>query len=142
MRVARSMAVGGVAFITQTIIFELLGVLLQVVSLSTAVVIGAEVGILTNFYLNNRFSFSDRHQASPLLSRLIRFHAVVSGSVLLQWLFVHAAESRTTDYLVIHAAYFTAVSLGFIWNYTFYLLFVWKEPSTLTVPNAVITKVS
>ena len=127
-RLVRTLSVGVVAVIVQTAVFEVLGVYLQVVALSTAVLIGAEVAILTNFYLNNRFSFSDRRHDISLLSRLLRFHLVVSGSIFLQWLFVFIAEHQTSSYLVIHVAYATGIVLGFAWNYTCYLLFVWKSP--------------
>ncbi len=126
-RLVRTLAVGVVAVVVQTIVFEILGIYLQIFSPSTAVVIGAETGILTNFYLNNRFSFYDRRHGISLFSRLLRFHIVVSGSVILQWLFVFIAEHRTNSTLLIHAAYATGILLGFVWNYSFYLLFVWRQ---------------
>src|SRR3989344_5562890 len=126
-RFLRVFIIGGIGVLVQTIVFEILGIYLQLFSPSTAVVIGAEAGILTNFYLNNRFSFHDRQNGISLLSRIARFHFVVSGSVLLQWLFVFIAEHQTTSYLIIHAAYAAGIILGFAWNYTFYLLFVWKS---------------
>jgi len=129
------MLVGGIAATSQTIIFETLGVLLRIVAPSTAVLIGAEAGILTNFYLNNRFNFKDRHHSTSLTLRLAKFHLVVSGSVLLQWLFVHTAESNTKNILYIQLAYVAGIMLGFAWNYTLYLLFVWKHQET-SVPNS------
>ncbi|MFZ3043628.1 MAG: GtrA family protein [Minisyncoccia bacterium] len=134
-RIVRTLTVGAIAVVAQTIVFEILGVYLHLFSLSTSVVIGAEIGILTNFYLNNRFSFHDRRDTTPLLSRLFRFHLVVSGSVILQWLFVFLAEHATTDTLLIHAAYAAGIIVGFAWNYTFYLLVVWKRPQS---PNAIV----
>lgn len=132
-RLVHTMTVGAVAVVAQTIVFEILGIYLQLVSPSTAVVVGAEAGILTNFYLNNRFSFHDRQHDISLLSRLARFHLVVSGSIFLQWLFVFIAEHQTDSYLIIHGAYAAGIILGFVWNYTFYLLFVWKH----TVPSEI-----
>lgn len=131
-RLMRTLTVGAVSVIVQTIVFEILGMYLKVFSLSTAVVIGAETAILTNFYLNNRFSFHDRKHEISLLSRLARFHFVVSGSVFLQWLFIFLTEQYTNNLLYIHAAYATGIILGFVWNYTFYLLFVWQSKSSKT----------
>lgn len=131
-RFARVFIIGGIGVVAQTVAFELLGVLFHIFSLSTSVVIGAEIGILTNFYLNNRFSFRDRRNDTSLLSRLFRFHLVVSGSVFLQWLFISVVEYRTNDSLFIHAAYAAGIVLGFAWNYTFYLLFVWKRSKSLS----------
>ncbi|MEK7144808.1 MAG: GtrA family protein [Patescibacteria group bacterium] len=131
LRLVRSLLVGVVAIVVQTIAFEILGPLLQIFSLSTAVVVAAETGILTNFYLNNRFSFHDRRHNISLVSRLVRFHLVVSGSVFLQWLFVFIAEHQTSNLVLIHAAYAAGIVLGFVWNYTLYLLFVWRKNEQL-----------
>ena len=135
-RIVRALAVGAVAVFVQTVVFEVLGILLRVVSPSTAVVIGAETGILTNFYLNNRFSFQDRRRDIPLSSRLARFHLVVSGSVFLQWLLVFIVEHQTSSSLLIHGAYAAGIILGFAWNYTFYLLIVWRRHKTLDEETA------
>jgi len=127
-RLVRSLLVGAIAVVVQTTVFEILGVFLHIVSPSTAVLFGAETGVLTNFYFNNRFSFHDRKHEISYFSRLARFHLVVSGSVILQWLFVFLAEQQTSSLFYIHAAYAGGIVLGFIWNYTFYLLFVWRQP--------------
>lgn len=126
-RLVRTLAVGVIALTVQTTVFEILGVFLQLFSLSIAVLISSEAGILTNFYLNNRFSFRDRRHDILLLSRLLRFHLVVSGSVFLQWLFVFLAEQQTSSLLLIHIAYAAGIILGFAWNYTLYHLVVWKN---------------
>lgn len=132
-RFARVFVIGGIGVVVQTVVFEVLGIFLGIVSPSTAVVLGAEVGILTNFYLNNRYSFRDREHGLSLLSRLVRFHLVVSGSIILQWLLVFLAERQTSSILLIHGAYAAGIILGFIWNYTFYLLFVWRHRESPSV---------
>lgn len=129
-RLVRALFVGVAALVVQTAVFEMLGVYLRLFPLSIAVLISAETGILTNFYLNNRFSFSDRQHEISLPSRLLRFHLVVSGSVFLQWLFVFLAERQTNNLLLIHGAYAAGIILGFAWNYTLYLLFVWRRPDS------------
>lgn len=126
-RFVRVFIIGGVGVLVQTIVFEIIGIYLRLVPPSTAVLIGAEVAILTNFYLNNRFSFHDRRHDVSFISRLMRFHLVVSGSIILQWLFVFIAEHQTNDLLILHAAYAAGIILGFAWNYTFYHLFVWRN---------------
>lgn len=133
IRFLRVVFFGGVGVVAQTAVFELLGIILQLVPPSTAVLFGAEAGILTNFYLNNRFAFSDRHPEGSLTARLFRFHLVVSGSVFLQWLLVFLAEHGTDNTLIIHGAYAAGIILGFAWNYAFYLLFVWKKPAVTSV---------
>lgn len=123
MRVA-VISVAGI--LVQTAIFEVLGIWLKLVQPSTAVLVGAEIGILTNFFLNNRFAFSDRIQNS-LLVRLLRYHLVVSGSLIIQYVFVFIAEHLTTNLFIIHGAYFIGVLIGFLFNYTGYRLWVWEH---------------
>lgn len=124
-RLFRTASVGVVGVGVQTAVFEIIGVYLQLVSLSTAALIGSEFGILSNFILNNYFSFQE-HQR-PSMMRLAKFHLVVLGSVFLQWLFVFVAERMTHDLFIIHVAYGAGILLGFIWNYNWYRLWVWKK---------------
>ncbi len=127
-RVLRVLVVGGIGFILQTVIFEYLGIYLKVLSPSTAVILGAEVGVLTSFFLNNRFSFGDlQHSTLPLGKRLIRFHIVVSGSLSIQWIFMFVTQHVTTNFLILHAAYVSGVVVGFITNYAGYRHWVWKH---------------
>lgn len=131
MRVIRVLFIGGIGFIIQTAIFELLAVYLHIVSASTAAVVGAEVAILCNFTLNQKFSFGGKHENMlPLWQRLLRFHLVVSGSIFLQWLFIFSTEQFTSDWLLIHAAYASGVVVGFISNYMGYKFFVWNAKHT------------
>ena len=125
-RIMRVAFFGGMGVIVQTIIFETLGIWLGLLRPSLATLLGAEFGIITNFFLNNRFSFNDRTHA-PLPMRLLRFHAVVSGSLFIQWLCVFTAESLTSNTWVIHGAYAGGILLGFASNYTGYRLWVWKH---------------
>lgn len=120
------MVVGFVAVVLQTAIFEILGIYLHLFSPSTAVVIGAEFGLLVNFYLNNRFTFNG-HGHDSMLVRLLRFHLVVSGSIIIQWLSLFIAEHLTTNLLLIHGAYFAGIFIGFLSNYTGYYLWVWRR---------------
>ena len=126
-RVLRVVAVGAVGFLIQSAVFEVLGIQLALVAASTAAVIGGECAILSNFALNNRFSFSDAARSVPIFKRLIRFHIVSSGSLLTQWLFVFIAESSTDDDLILRFAFIAGVGIGFLINYTGYYFFVWRK---------------
>ncbi|MEK7613194.1 MAG: GtrA family protein [Patescibacteria group bacterium] len=127
-RLVRVAIIGGLGVVVQTALFELLGVYLELVRLSTATLIGGEVAVLCNFFLNNRYSFHAHINAvPPLYVRLLRFHVVVAGSLFIQWLFVFIAESVTANLLLIHTAYAMGILLGFISNYTGYRLWVWKR---------------
>lgn len=130
-RLLRVAFFGGMGVIVQTAFFEIVGIWLELLRPSTAVLIGAELGILTNFCLNHTFSFGGTAPA-PLAVRLLRFHVVVSGSLVIQWLFVFSAESMDAGVWMLRAAYLAGIAVGFISNYTGYRLWVWKkhtEPS-------------
>jgi putative flippase GtrA len=137
VRFLRVMAIGAIGLSVQTVIFEILGIWLELLRPSLATLIGAEFGVVTNFFLNNRFSFNDRVHA-PLYMRLLRFHLVVSGSLAIQWLCVFTAESFTSNVWIIHAAYATGILLGFVSNYTGYRLWVWRHhmPEIKNTPSA------
>jgi putative flippase GtrA len=126
LRPLRVATIGIAGLLVQTAIFETLGFWLEIVRPSTAVAIGAEFGIVTNFLLNNRFAFNDRIR-SPFFTRLLRFHLVVSGSLIIQWAFVFTSEYLTTSALALHGAYISGVLVGFISNYTGYRLWVWRH---------------
>jgi dolichol-phosphate mannosyltransferase len=131
-RFLRVATIGFVGMSVQTMIFEILWIWLGVLRPSLATLVGAELGILTNFLLNNRYSFNDRAHA-PLLLRLVRFHTVVSGSLVIQWIFVFTAESFTQNIWTIHMAYAAGIVIGFLCNYTGYRLWVWKHYSAPTL---------
>jgi putative flippase GtrA len=117
---------GIAAVIVQSIVFAIVGLWLKIVSPSTTVLIGTEMGLLVNFYLNNRFSFTDSPHA-PLSRRLLRFHTTVLGSFFCQWTSVFLAEKVTTNTYALLAAYATGALIGFWINYTGYRLWVWKR---------------
>lgn len=129
-RVLRAAGSGAAGVLVQTLIFEVVGIWLGLVRPSTAVIIGAEFGIITNFLIANRYVFGDA-PAGRLLVRLVRFHLVIAVSLCIQWLCVRGAELVTHNIFVLHAAYIAGVLLGFAFNYMGYKLWVWRRPSPL-----------
>jgi putative flippase GtrA len=134
-RIFRVGIIGLIGLTIQTSIFEVLGIVLNVVSPSTAVLIGAEVSILCIFFLNARFSFNDRRESGGFLTKLAKFHVVIAGSVFLQWLLTFAAENLTDNVMIIRLAYLSGVGLGFVTNYLGYLFFVWRHPKASPPQN-------
>ena len=125
-RLLRVAFFGGLGVLAQTVVFEIVSVWLGLLRPSLGTVLGAEFGLITNFLLNNRYSFNDREHA-PLHVRLLRFHTVVAGSIFIQWLFVFTAERLTTGLWWIHIAYAAGILVGFASNYTWYRLWVWRN---------------
>lgn len=127
-RFVRIVIIGGIGFVVQTIVFETLAIYFGLISPSTATLLGGECGLLTNFALNERFSFRDRlTSAGNLAPRLLRFHLVVSGSLFIQWGVLFVTEHATANIFYIHIAYISGLLLGFISNYIGYHLFVWTR---------------
>jgi len=126
-RLLRVAAIGGTGFVLQSVFFELLGIQWAAVSPSTAAVVGGEAAILSNFFLNSRFSFRDRVlRAAPLSTRLLRFHLVSSGSIFIQWLTLFLAQQATGDAYLLRGAFVLGVALGFGINYAGYYFYVWR----------------
>lgn len=130
MRIIRTGIVGGIGVVVQTIVFDLVGIYFHIVSPSTATVIGGELGVLTAFVLNNRYSFGDRTGHWP--TRLARFHIVTASSLAIQWISVFSAEHLTQNIVLIHAAYAFGIVIGFLFNYAGYHLFVWRRAHAST----------
>jgi len=126
-RMGRVLAVGGVGFVIQTTTFELFGIWFGIVAPSTATLIGAEFAIISNFFLNQHFSFHDAAVSSSFYRRIIKFHLISSGSLATQWLFVFTAEHLTQNLFVLHGSYLSGVGLGFFLNYLGYYFFVWRR---------------
>ena len=123
--------VGGIGFLIQSTLFQALGFTLQVTRPSTAVLIGGQAALLSNFLLNGWFSFGDRsHATAPLYKRLLRFHVVALSSIVLQWLLVRAAE-LVVGYnpTILWTAYVLGVGVGFVFTYSGYHLWVWRKES-------------
>ena len=125
-RVYRAALMGVVGLVTQSIIFAILGLWLAIVRPSTAVLICTEIGLITNFYLNDRFSFTGNPH-TPLSRRLMRYHTTVLGSFFCQWFFVFITEQITTNMYALSAAYAAGVLIGFAISYTGYRLWVWEH---------------
>lgn len=120
-------AVGLIGFVLQTLIFEILGIQLELMRPGDAVLLGGEIAILSNFFLNERFNFKERIEGS-FIKRITTFHLVVFVSVAIQWVLVTSAEQFDPENtLLIRAAYLCGIGLGFITNYLGYSLVVWKK---------------
>src|SRR3989344_1833870 len=127
-RLPKVLLIGGIGFVIQTILFELIGIRSGILRPSLAAVVGGEAAILSNFSLNNAFTFKDKARAASLLKRVLRFHIVSSGSIGTQWFFVFIAEHICgNDPIFLRVAYISGIIIGFLINYAGYQLYVWKK---------------
>ncbi len=118
--------IGLIGLVFQTLVFELIGLRYQLLSASTAALVGGELAILSNFILNDLITFR-KTSGSSFWKRIIKFHGVSLGSIAIQWLLIFTTEQFTTNVNYIRAAYFAGIACGFTINYIGYTTFVWKK---------------
>ncbi len=136
-RLLRVLAIGSLGFLLQALIFELLGIRYALLLPSIAAVVGGECAILSNFLLNEKFAFRDQSNkaiSSPF-QRLLRFHLVSSGSILLQWLSIRVTEHFTSSPPILRTTFLLSVMCGFLINYAGYYFYVWRTHSTYADAN-------
>jgi len=119
--------VGGTGFVIQTIAFKLL--LDAGVHRSIAVALGAELAIISNFTLNNLWTFkSKKITGSRIIPKFLTFNMTSLLAIGIQsfilWLgpFLFGLTQLTT-----WVSYFTALTIVMIVNYTIYNRFIWKK---------------
>jgi dolichol-phosphate mannosyltransferase len=147
--------VGGLGFVVNLVFFNIFKLLTLWTGLSTligvpvenplfsdqgfAVVLGAEVAILSNYLLNNLWTFGDRKikGLGKHLSKFLQFNLGSIGSVVIQYIVMQmcvllfgiftlldfAGVQILSDnlYLVL------GVLLGMIWNFSIYSFVIWKK---------------
>jgi dolichol-phosphate mannosyltransferase len=95
-----------------------------------AILPGLEISILTNFMLNDRFTFSDRrvNTNNPFVKRLLKFNLVsLTGAAINFGIYTLVTWLWGTDTLVSRTtANFIGILVAFIWNYLLSTLWTWK----------------
>ena len=86
---------------------------------------GIEISIITNFALNDYFTFGDRRSAGrTFIGRLLRFNLVsLTGAVINYGI---AAVLSQIAGLNIYLSDFIGIVIGFIWNYLWSNFWTWK----------------
>lgn len=87
--------------------------------------IATEVAVLTNFVLNDRWTFRDARHSS-VFGRLLRFNGVALGGMLIT-VGVLALLTNTTA-LPLLVANLVAVAGAMVWNYVVNSRWTWKPP--------------
>jgi dolichol-phosphate mannosyltransferase len=120
------LVVGAIGFIINTVVLE---VVVQMVGASPAVgsAVGAELAIISNFFLNNAWTFKERKVTGlKQLLKLLQFNTTSLGAIIIQagvvWLGT-AIYGRAWY----HMYYIFGVGLGLIWNYIMYSKVIWKK---------------
>jgi len=89
--------------------------------------IGIEASIITNFLLNDYFTFADRHadkKKSSFLARLLKFNVTcAAGAAISYGILLLFTEVFGVNYLLSNLI---GILIGFIWNYLLSTLWTWK----------------
>jgi len=119
------LVVGTIGFIMNTMVLEVMvrfGFHPTIGSL-----VGAELAIVSNFILNNRWTFGDRRIAGKRqLTKFIQFNTASVGALLIQSgsVFVGTFLFGVATYRIF---YIIGVGIGLIWNYIMYSQVIWKS---------------
>jgi dolichol-phosphate mannosyltransferase len=89
-----------------------------------AVVIGIEVSIITNFILNDTFTFAKRRAGKSFLGRLLKFNLICLAGAAIQWgLFMLFTRVFGVYDLLSN---FVGIVVAFLWNYFFNRNWTWR----------------
>lgn len=117
--------VGSIGFIINTLVLELFVAVGFHPAIGSAV--GAEVAIISNFFLNNMWTFRHRKiESNRLLGKFLQFNTTSIGAIVLQAGTV-AVGSGLWGVGLYRYYYVLGVGFGLIWNYTMYSKVIWKK---------------
>lgn len=146
MRVFKFGVVGAIGFLINTIglfVFSRLGGLQQFAQFlqsstgatfinisGLASALGAECAIVSNFTLNNLWTFKDRKMTSALqiIPKFLQFNLSSFGAVLIQFVVVGAGTMMTGTSTISRMFWLiSATAIGMVLNYFIYSKIIWKE---------------
>jgi dolichol-phosphate mannosyltransferase len=117
--------VGGWGFVINTIVLELL--VWAGFHPAAGSAIGAECAIVSNFLLNNHWTFKDRKiEKEKRFIKFLQFNGTSLGAIALQAGVVYAGTHiyGVDSYRVF---YILGVMTSLIWNYVMYSRVIWKK---------------
>jgi dolichol-phosphate mannosyltransferase len=117
--------VGSIGFIINTAILEALVLMGYHPAVGSA--LGAECAIISNFILNNAWTFKSRKvQGLRLIPKFLQFNAASLGAIAIQAGTVFLG-TRMFGVDLYRWFYILGVGFGLIWNYTMYSRVIWKK---------------
>ena len=117
--------VGTIGFIINTFILIFLKELGVHPAIGSA--LGAECAIISNFFLNNRWTFHDRIvRGKQLIGKFLQFNGTSLGAIVIQSLTVYIGTVifGISAYFI---SYILGVGIGLMWNYWMYSRVIWKK---------------
>jgi len=122
--------VGTIGLIIQTTTYYVLAFVVEVTTPSLATIIGGQIAIISNYLLNNLWTFRERKitSFSKLVIKFFQFWLTSNFAVwVLQGGIVRLGEILVTkESSLIHLFFILGLIATIIWNYTVYNRFIWK----------------
>ncbi len=122
--------VGGTGLVIQTVVYYLLAFGIKAVTPALATILGGQLAIISNYLLNNLWTFRDKriNQPAKFLFKFLQFWLTSNIAVwLLQGGIVRLGEILVTpESIFIHAFFVLGLVATIAWNYTIYNRFIWK----------------
>ena len=145
MKVFKFAVVGGTGALVQLITLELWRLLLP---FQLAFFLAIECAVLSNFILNNIWTFSDhiiKLKQAPI--KFLQFNLASAGSIVIQQviaavgeyfigifpLFVLPVINKSIDTGMVYAV--VGILIGMVWNFFAYTKFIWKAPAKAPVSS-------
>ncbi len=120
--------VGVTGLTIQTTIFEIFGVFTGILTPQIATVIGGEAAIISNFILNNAWTFKDHSvSGSKVIFKFIQFNLSSFIALAIQFVILGIGQFVAQgNKLIIQGFYFGAILIILVVNYYIYNKFIWK----------------
>ncbi len=120
--------VGGTGLLLQTAFFEYTAVFNHWFTPLIGTLIGAEIAIISNFILNNAWTFKEyKVSGIKLLYKFVQFNLTSLVAMLIQTVFLGVGQVVSKgDPIIIQFFYFSAIIVVLATNYFIYNKFIWK----------------
>ena len=120
--------VGGTGLTLQTLFFEITSVFTHILTPSIATVIGGEIAIISNFTLNNLWTFKDYQvTGAKIIGKFFQFNLPSLLALAIQFVVLRIGEFFARgNGLIIQFFYFGAIAIVLVANYYIYNKFIWK----------------
>jgi len=98
------------------------------ISPNNAAAIGAELAIISNFTLNNIWTFKDKKitNFNQLVKKFFQFNFTSLGAIAIQWVIVGLGTNLFGKSLY-QLYFFVALAIVMVYNYTMYTKVIWKK---------------
>ena len=121
--------VGGIGAVIQ---FSLFNSLRLKISPEYANTIAVEIAVISNFIINNTWTFKEEKikfsQIGKLIVKFLQFNLVSLGSIFIQFLVMKIGISTLRrSFLLENAFVAVGILIGLLWNYTMYTKLIWKK---------------